>query len=113
VIIGHADLIEMANVIARADLFIGCDSGPIHLATFLGVRSIGLYGPAAPELTRPVWSNSVMFRGLYHPVDCSPCDQRRCVRPGATCMGLISVGEVAETAKAILGASHERTVAIP
>ncbi len=101
------DLMEAARVIAGADLFIGCDSGPLHLATFLGVQSIGLYGPAEPSLTRPTGSPAVLFHGLYHRVDCSPCQQRHCIRPHDSCMTLIGVDEVVNVAQSILGSIHE------
>ncbi len=105
------DLLEAAKAIAEAALFIGCDSGPLHLATFLGVQSIGLYGPAEPGVTRPAWSRSVDFHSIYHRVECSPCNQLRCVRPHSSCMALISVEEVEDAALTILGSVHKSMVA--
>ncbi|MGA9364114.1 MAG: glycosyltransferase family 9 protein [Bacteroidota bacterium] len=82
---------ELAEVIARARLFIGADSGPLHVATAVGTPSIGLFGPAPPEITGPLASvNSY----LYKKVECSPCDQVDCVRKWSPCMSLISVDEV-------------------
>lgn len=40
---------EFLKLVKSADLFIGVDAGPLHLADALGVRSIGLFGPNAPE----------------------------------------------------------------
>ncbi len=104
------DLVEAAAVIAGATLFIGCDSGPLHLAALLGIRSIGLYGPADPLLTQPARHSEAAFRPVYHHVDCSPCGQRRCVRPANPCMALIQIDEVLDAAHAMLGSSRLREV---
>lgn len=36
-------------LLRRSQLFIGVDAGPLHIADALGVPSIGLFGPTAPE----------------------------------------------------------------
>ncbi len=82
---------DLAGVIARARLFIGADSGPLHVATAVGTPSIGLFGPAPPEITGPL---APMNSYLYRKVECSPCDQVDCVRKWSPCMSLISVDEV-------------------
>lgn len=89
--IASKDVLETAVVIAGGSLFLGNDSGPLHLASALGVRSVGLYGPALPSLTAPR-SNHVTT--LYAPVPCSPCDQRTCIRPDNPCMSLLSAEDV-------------------
>ena len=40
---------EFLRLVEAADLFIGVDAGPLHLADALGVSSIGIFGPTAPE----------------------------------------------------------------
>lgn len=82
---------DLARVIAKARLFIGSDSGPLHIASAVGTPSIGLFGPAPPELTGPPILTSSY---LYKKVECSPCDQEDCVRKWAPCITLISVDEV-------------------
>jgi heptosyltransferase-3 len=84
------DLFEAAVAIKGAALFIGNDSGPIHIAVGLGVKVLGMYGPAAPELTAPLTRDGVF---LYKRVECSPCTQLVCVRPENPCLGLISTEE--------------------
>ncbi|HKN19746.1 MAG TPA: glycosyltransferase family 9 protein [Dissulfurispiraceae bacterium] len=37
------------RLLESSDLFIGVDAGPLHLADALGVRTIGIFGPTAPE----------------------------------------------------------------
>lgn len=40
---------ELAALCARAELFIGCDTGPLHIAAAVGTPCLGLYGPTRPE----------------------------------------------------------------
>jgi ADP-heptose:LPS heptosyltransferase len=82
---------RLAAVMARGALFIGSDSGPLHLAAAVGVPIIGLFGPAPPELTGPPIQPSAY---LYKKVECSPCDQEDCIRKWAPCISLITVEEV-------------------
>jgi ADP-heptose:LPS heptosyltransferase len=85
------NLDEMIAVISGAKLFIGNDSGPLHLASALNVPSIGLFGPATPALTAPRRKGNFYF---HKKVDCCPCDQTKCIRPDSPCIGLITVSEV-------------------
>ncbi|MFN0158757.1 MAG: glycosyltransferase family 9 protein [Bacteroidota bacterium] len=94
------DLVESAVVIKNASLFIGNDSGPLHLAATLGVQCIGLYGPASPKLTAP---NSKNSNWHFVQVDCSPCEQRVCIRPENPCMGLVEPQQVFVSVAGMLG----------
>jgi ADP-heptose:LPS heptosyltransferase len=80
---------ESAVLIATAALLVGNDSGPLHLASVLGTPAVGLYGPSDPRHTAPP-----SVKAIYHRVECSPCGQRRCVRPEHSCLWEISVDEV-------------------
>ncbi len=44
---------ELAAVVRRSQLFIGSDTGPLHLAVAVGVPSIGLFGPMPAERNGP------------------------------------------------------------
>jgi ADP-heptose:LPS heptosyltransferase len=101
------ELDSLARMIANARLFIGGDSGPLHLAAAVGTPSVGLFGPAPPELTG---SPMPMESHVYKRVECSPCDQETCVRKWAPCMTLITVDEVFDTAGELLAPeSKERS----
>ena len=41
--------VKFLALLKAADLFIGVDAGPLHLAAAVGVRAIGIFGPTAPE----------------------------------------------------------------
>ena len=84
------DLLESAVLLEGAALFVGNDSGPLHLAACLGVPRIGLFGPSSPSLTAPRAGNGTY---LYKPVECSPCEQVKCVRPDSPCINLITPDE--------------------
>jgi ADP-heptose:LPS heptosyltransferase len=93
------ELDSLARMIANARLFVGSDSGPLHLAAAVGTPSVGLFGPAPPELTG---SQMPMESYVYKRVECSPCNQKDCVRKWAPCMTLITVDEVFERVREIL-----------
>lgn len=96
----HADTPHaLAVLLSGASLFIGNDSGPLHLASALGIRTLGLYGPASPDLTAP---QSAIHESLYMPLECSPCAQQVCSRPSSGCMRAIDTQQVAGRAIAIL-----------
>jgi heptosyltransferase-1 len=44
---------ELASVLQGAQLVIGADTGPLHLADALGTRVLGLYGPTNPKRNGP------------------------------------------------------------
>jgi heptosyltransferase I len=47
------DLRTLAGLIAGARLFVGGDSGPLHLACATGCPVVGIYGPTDPLINRP------------------------------------------------------------
>lgn len=67
---------EFAALCEMSDLFIGNDSGPIHIAaakTFV----VGIYGPTLPELASPWTDRKLIFfdKGNF---PCRPCEQDKC-----------------------------------
>ncbi len=90
---------ELAALIAQATLFVGNDSGPLHLASALGIPTVGLFGPASPSLTG---TQTEQTTALFHQVECSPCNQLTCVRPDNSCMQLITTSEVLQAARQAL-----------
>ncbi len=92
-------LTESAAIIQEASAFIGNDSGPLHLASGLGVPVVGLFGPADPAHTGPRTADAV---SLFHRVECSPCSQKRCVRPDNPCIDLIQPHEVMKALRTIV-----------
>jgi ADP-heptose:LPS heptosyltransferase len=108
VFVASADILDSAALIQRAGLFIGNDSGPLHLAALLGVPLVGLYGPALPGHTAPYAARGAF---IYRKVTCSPCTQTHCIMPANSCMNRITVEEVFDAANGLLGEARAYTVA--
>jgi ADP-heptose:LPS heptosyltransferase len=107
-ILAGENLGTLVFLLRKSLLFIGNDSGPIHLASALGIPCIGLFGPASPHITGPTGAKNRFF---YHSLECSPCRQKSCVRPQNSCLSLITVEEVyAHVKEALSGAVTSRLV---
>jgi ADP-heptose:LPS heptosyltransferase len=100
--VGQRGLRELASTFtAFAELggrFVGCDSGPLHLAWATGLRVVCLAGPQDPARTGPwplgVGSPHAALFARERP-SCAPCLSRRCVRPdGNVCMSALSSADV-------------------
>ncbi len=50
---GESSLAEMVALIAAANILVGNDSGPLHVAAALGTPLVGLYGPTDPASVGP------------------------------------------------------------
>lgn len=85
------NLSEFAALCSRATIFVGNESGPLHIATASKCKSLGLYGPGVPTTFYPWGLNS---RYIHYVLDCNPCDQIHCVRPMNNCMDMITELEV-------------------
>jgi lipopolysaccharide heptosyltransferase II len=81
---GRLNLNELAATIQRADLFVGADSGPAHLAAAIGTPAIVLFsGTNDPGQWRP-WGSQVAV--LRHEVACSPCHRTKCPLANHPCL---------------------------
>jgi len=81
---GQLSLVETAALIAEADVFIGADSGPAHLAAAVGTPAIVLFsGTNRVEQWRP-WGGQVAV--LRHETACSPCHRQTCPWAEHPCM---------------------------
>ena len=90
---GNFTLSAFATLASKAKLFIGNESGPLHIATASKCKSLGLYGPGVPVTFYP-WGLNASY--IHHVLDCNPCDQIHCVRRGNSCMDMITELEVQE-----------------
>ena len=100
---GEFSLAELRALVERAALYVGGDSGPMHIAATSTVPVVALYGPTLPARSAP-WrdaaqpSAAVEVDGLA----CRPCDQRVCVPGDFRCLTLISSAQVVEAARRLL-----------
>ena len=92
-------LLELAALFARSRLYLGADSGPMHVASAVGTPVLQLLGPTDPVENAPYAATP--SRTLRVQVGCSPC-RRGCA--AATCMRLIPAAAVLAAARELLAA---------
>ena len=63
-----ASLLDLGALLRRSVLFVGTDSGPMHLAAAVGVPAVTLFGSGSPVLYGPHPSTSPAHRVLFKPV---------------------------------------------
>jgi heptosyltransferase-1 len=82
----------------RANLFIGGDTGPMHLAAALDVPVVALFGPTNPARNGPFATRSVVLR--------SPSSITSHARRAEPEQGLLEItaDQVVAAAKSLLGA---------
>ena len=88
---GELNMIELREVIGRATLFVGPDSGPMHIAATTATPIAALFGPTLPANFSP-WQAEATI--IAKDLDCRPCKQRRCLTEDFRCLQGITVDEV-------------------
>jgi ADP-heptose:LPS heptosyltransferase len=97
---------ESAAVIRRAQLFLGPDSGPMHLAAAYGVPcAIPFASIDYPGRQFPI---GTIHRPIYHPVECARCRLVECIEKKKICINSITVEEMFRAALQAIG--REETV---
>jgi ADP-heptose:LPS heptosyltransferase len=97
---GEFDLAELRALVERSRLFIGGDSGPLHIAATTATPIVGIYGPteavrSAPWRDPRIPTESVEIAGL----PCRPCDQRVCEPGDFRCLTTLKPEEVLSAAE--------------
>lgn len=104
---GEFDLSELRALVGRAALYIGGDSGPLHIAATTDVPVVALFGPTLPERSMP-WRGAGARAVAIDagPLPCRPCHQRRCIPGDFRCLTGITPARVLEASEQLLaGAS--------
>lgn len=112
---GQTTLPQLAGVLSRAALFIGADSGVMHLAAAVGAPVVAIFGPSNPDAWGP-WAPGGRTRVVRSAPACSPCSyvghsiglREGC--PARTCMRMVTAAQVVAAARALLNseAPHPR-----
>ena len=55
---GKTTLLDLSKELSACSCVIGNDSGGMHLANFLGVQTVVLFGPTNPDATRPIFGEN-------------------------------------------------------
>jgi ADP-heptose:LPS heptosyltransferase len=101
--LGDTSLAELRALLDRAALFIGGDSGPLHIAATTRTPIVGLYGPTLPVRSAPWRSPALTTESVEGgPLPCRPCDQRVCVPGDFRCLTRITPDAVVAAAERAL-----------
>jgi ADP-heptose:LPS heptosyltransferase len=111
---GQLDVGELILLLSRANLFVGNDSGPLHIAQSCQTRTISFFGPETPRLYGPVGPSHIVF---YKELSCSPClnvyNQKSSDCRDNRCLKEITVDEVVRELEAALAGCYPRTYIPP
>lgn len=104
-IAGETTLTQLASILHSCNVFIGNDSGPMHLAAAVGTQTIGLYGPGDPTRFGPM---GVRCQTIRRKLDCPPCSGTTCRFGEDGCMSEIRVTHVIQVLEAAGYLSSDR-----
>ena len=102
---GQTSLGQFVSLIARCDLVIANDGGPIHIAASQGVKTVSVFGPVDPEVYGPyprtsqhrvIYRSELPCRPCYHQFKLPPCPYER------ACLTNVEPEEVLEACEAAL-----------
>ena len=96
---GRLSMGGLAALLAGARLLVANNSGPLHLATAVGTRTVSTMGPTLPAVWWPLGEGHTVLR---HPLPCVPCNEGECRLGETPCLLAISVDEVWQAVAAIL-----------
>lgn len=68
-------LLQLAALMKRCQVFVGGDTGPLHLAAAMQTPTVALFGPSNPRRNGPYGARHVV---LHRKLPCSNCYQRTC-----------------------------------
>jgi len=84
------NLRQLAEIFRKSNLFLGSDSGPMHIASFVKTPVVVIYGPTDPVVNAPYKKNPHIM--LRKDLSCNPCRNRKC--KSLQCMNLVMPDEV-------------------
>jgi lipopolysaccharide heptosyltransferase II len=100
---GEFDLAELRALVERSRLFVGGDTGPLHIAATTATPIVGIYGPTEAVRSAP-WrdprlpTEAVEVGGL----PCRPCDQRICEPGDFRCLTTLRPEDVLSAAERVM-----------
>jgi lipopolysaccharide heptosyltransferase II len=100
-LIGKTTLAELIAQLRLCDVLLTNDTGTMHLAAWLGVPVVAIFGSTDPHLTGPLGAPE-RLRILRRQVVCNPCFLAQCPLD-LRCMKAISAQEAAEAVLGLLG----------
>jgi ADP-heptose:LPS heptosyltransferase len=95
---GKTSLMDLCHLLKRASLFVGVDSGVMHLASAFDIPVVGIFGPTNPSYIGPQNSRSRVVRA--EEMECVPCDLKGCEE--RECMKKLDVQKVFNACEELL-----------
>jgi heptosyltransferase III len=99
VMAGRTTIKQFAAIVRKSALFVGNDSGAMHIASAVGTPVVALFGPSSPRQWGP---RGGPVEVLHKELDCPSCVHPICTRGEENCMRLIAVHEVFAAAQQLL-----------
>jgi ADP-heptose:LPS heptosyltransferase len=95
---GKISLLDLCYILKDASLFVGVDSGLMHLASALDIPVVGIFGPTDPFYVGPLNTKSVAVR--EEGMDCMPCYLKGCEE--RACLKKLEVEKVFRSCEQVL-----------
>jgi ADP-heptose:LPS heptosyltransferase len=117
VLITDATLGQLAALLSRAQLVLGVDSGPLHLATSQGTPTVRIFGPTDPRLAGP-WGSPNQHLIIASTQRCPSCPTIPCGRldfrpeelPSHPCTRLVPEQQVLEAIEKLLNVTFKSPI---
>jgi heptosyltransferase-2 len=74
-LVGKTSIADLPALLSRCQLFVGNDSGAMHVAAAVGLPVVAIFGPTDPYGTAPITPRCTVVQDKPY---CSPCFLRRC-----------------------------------
>lgn len=100
---GLASPRETAALLKKAELYVGHDSGPMHLAAAVRTRCVAVF--SARNLPGVWFPAGQDHRVIYHRAPCAGCGLERCLQHAKACINSVTVEEVYRAVSAALDES--------
>jgi ADP-heptose:LPS heptosyltransferase len=97
---GQISVRESAALLTRARLYLGHDSGPMHLAAAMGTPCVAVF--SSRSLPGQWYPFGWQHRVLYHPISCQGCGLEVCIARNKACIRSITADEVEQSVLDIL-----------
>ncbi len=98
---------QLAAIIQRCQLYIGNDTGPMHIATAVGTRVISIFGSTDAKRSGPYGNGHIV---ISKKIDCSPCHPGshpgKCGRGSCAAIDSIQLDQVANVIERIMSERH-------
>ncbi len=102
---GRFTLPQSVTLIQHSTIYVGVDSGPMHIAALSGIPVVALFGPTHPSRVGPYGVKHYMARA--EGLDCLECRKRTCKH--LSCMKEITVEKVYDAAMSFIDSKIEKS----